>query len=336
MHVVIAVLMFIGRALGMSGRVAAQGGDFGTFVTPFPENDRYRVQVIGDAMSSGLLEALKEEMAQTPRFEIDGKHYWLSGLLKSDIDQQVKQIAERLKKSPPNLVVIMLGVQDRLSMRIDGRRANVGSTAWKAEYSRRIDLLMRTFRDSKVGVIWVGLPVMRREDVNEDAQMMNELFRARTLVNGARFIDIHASFADQDGSYDPYGPDVEGKSRRLRDRDGVHFSWHGSRKLAHFVERELKRVAQMAWDERTIPLVGNEEEQARIRPPSTVKLAPLAKPLAGAGGAGSNGQPAIMKQAGMSSAAPGGIAAENTDVTLNLPGNGGQPQSFRIEILRPA
>src|SRR5690606_28033049 len=122
---------------------------------------------------------------------------------------------------------------------------------------------------------WVSLPVMRRQDMNEDAEMINDLIRSRALANGVRFVDIFASFADADGNYNPYGPDLAGKTKLLRDQDGVHFTDTGYRKLGYFVLRELKRAATQAWEERTIPLAGNEAEQARIRPVQTVKLAPL-------------------------------------------------------------
>ena len=38
------------------------------------------------------------------------------------------------------------------------------------------------------------------------------------------------------------GPDFEGQMRILRSGDGVHFTKFGARKLAHYVERELRRV----------------------------------------------------------------------------------------------
>ncbi len=332
MNALLSLLVSCGLALLMaSGPAGAQIGASATFITPFPDGDRYRVQVYGDAMSAGLHEALKEEMGEEARFAIDGKHRWLAGLLKADIDEEARQIAGRLKADATDIAIVMLGTQDRLALRKDGRRIGVGSAEWKVEYSRRLDVMMRTLRQGKVGVIWVGLPVMRRQDATNDAEMMNELIRSRALANGARFIDIFASFADEDRNYNSHGPDLDGKSRLLREGDGVHFTWHGSRKLAHFVERELKRAAQTAWDERTIPLAGTEAEQTRIRPPSNVKLAPLPQILAG----GAKGtRPAAKRNAAAEAA--GGIAADNSQITVNLPGAQGRIEAIKLEIVRPA
>jgi hypothetical protein len=40
------------------------------------------------------------------------------------------------------------------------------------------------------------------------------------------------------------GPDFEGQTRRLRAGDGVHFTKPGARKLAHYLEREIRRALQ--------------------------------------------------------------------------------------------
>lgn len=342
MRIVIALLLVVVAAgLGWAPPAQAQGSDGASFLDPFPEGDRYRVQVYGDAMAEGLLEGLAELMAQEPRFAIEKKNRWLGGLMKSDADQEAKTIEGALGTSPPHIAIFMLGAGDRVAFRRpNGRRAGVGSDEWKEEYARRLDLVMRAVRKRSVAVFWVGLPVMRREDANDDAEMMNELFRSRALANGVRFVDIFASFADADKSYDAHGPDIAGKTRLLREPDGVHFTWAGHRKLAYFVERELKRAAQQAWDERTIPLAGSESEQSRIRPPTTVKLAPVgsqakdrqaaaAAPSALAGAA-VPGRPSAAGQAG------DGVSADHSRITMRTIGEQGREESVTVEILRPA
>ncbi|MGE0699008.1 MAG: GDSL-type esterase/lipase family protein [Hyphomicrobiaceae bacterium] len=314
----------------------AQAPDGASLLDPFPENDRYRVQVWGDQMADGLLEGLVEQAGDEPRLAIDKKIRWLSGLLKADLDQETKAIEVSLATGAPHIVVLMLGAGDRLAVRLNNRRFGVGSDEWKEEYARRADLVMRAFRKRNIGVFWLALPIMRRQDVNDDVEVMNEVFRSRALANGVRFIDIYGSFADADKSFNPYGPDLAGKMRLLRDSDGVHFTAAGYRKLAYFVERELKRAASQAWDERTIPLAGSEPEQARVRPPPTVKLAPLGagtRPEAAAGGGG------FRQSAGKSAQSvgdEGGIRAETSRITLRSLGEKGREESVTLEILRPA
>lgn len=328
------ILMVLAGTTLPTGQALAQGSEAGSFLDPFPENDRYRVQVWGDQMGDGLLEGLAELLADEPRLQLDKRLRSLSGLLKVDIDQEAKSIDASLAAGVPHIAVFMLGAGDRLTFRRGNRRIAVGSDEWKDEYARRIDVIVRALRKRSVAVFWVGLPVMRRQDASDDAEMMNEIFRGRALANGVRYIDIFASFAEADKSYSPHGPDLAGKIRLLRDQDGVHFTGSGYRKLAYFVERELKRAAAQAWDERMIPLAGSEAEQARVRPAPTVKLAPLTAPgkqpaVAGPGGERPAARPAVADGSD-------GIKAESSRITLRSIGETGREENVTLEILRPA
>ncbi|MCG8558382.1 MAG: DUF459 domain-containing protein, partial [Hyphomicrobiales bacterium] len=118
-------------------------------------------------------------------------------------------------------------------------------------------------KGSRAAIYWVGLPIMRSKTHNQNMQVMNEIFREKAFLNGVKFIDTFNGFADQFGRYSAYGPDLSGQIRKLRARDGVHFTMRGYRKLAHFVEREIRRDMRTAKSERNIPLAGSEAEQAR-------------------------------------------------------------------------
>ena len=95
-------------------------------------------------------------------------------------------------------------------------------------------------------------------------QLLNELFREKAYFNGIKFIDTWNGFTDQFGRYSAFGPDVSGRVRRLRKSDGIHFTEAGYIKLAHYVEREIKRDLAAAKEERNIPLAGDTPEQTRI------------------------------------------------------------------------
>ena len=105
---------------------------------------------------------------------------------------------------------------------------------------------------------------MRSPGQSSDAEAMNDLFREKAFINGAKFIDTWNGFTDEAGRYSAYGPDMTGQVKRLRADDGVHFTMRGYLKLAHFVEKELRRDLNLAKIERNIPLAGNEEEQAKV------------------------------------------------------------------------
>lgn len=126
-----------------------------------------------------------------------------------------------------------------------GRRAGSSlefrGDQWEKIYARRIDDTIAALKSKGVPVFWVGLPSIRGTRSTSDAAYLNDLYRARAEKAGAVYIDVWDGFIDEAGKYTNFGPDFEGQMRRLRSGDGVYFTKYGARKLAHYVERELRR-----------------------------------------------------------------------------------------------
>ena len=162
---------------------------------------------------------------------------------------------------------------------------------WASIYSKRIDDTVAALRSKGVPVFWVGLPSIRGARSTADAVYLNDLYRARAQRAGAIYIDVWDGFVDENGRFATFGPDFEGQRRRLRSGDGVFFSQAGARKLAHYVERELRRhmsnrvpVALPSG-----PLEPLPEGQSAARPLSG-PVVPLTTPVSAGnllGGAGS-------------------------------------------------
>jgi hypothetical protein len=112
---------------------------------------------------------------------------------------------------------------------------------WAEIYSRRIDETIAALKSKGVPVFWVGLPAIKGAKSTADAVYLNDLYRGRAEKAGAIYIDVWDGFVDEGGKFTTNGPDYEGQVRRLRSADGVYFTKYGARKLAHYVERELRR-----------------------------------------------------------------------------------------------
>jgi uncharacterized protein len=112
---------------------------------------------------------------------------------------------------------------------------------WAEIYSKRIDDTIAAMKSKGVPVLWVGLPSIRGGKSTADAVYLNDLYRARAERAGIVYIDIWDGFVDEAGKYSNFGPDYEGQMRRLRSADGVFFTKAGALKLAHYVEREIRR-----------------------------------------------------------------------------------------------
>jgi len=332
----LAVLLAL-TLIGCWAPAVAQDAPSGTsYLTPFPEGDTYKLQVYGDAFAEGLIDGLGEAFAGDRRMQVARKHRPLAGIARADFDSEMR--TEEASREPLQIGVIMIGIGDRIAIRQDAReRLVLGSPEWREEYGRRVDRFIKILKRRNVAVYWVSQPIMRRFEVNDPAQMMNDIVRDKAYLNGIKFIDVQAQFADESGNYSAYGPDITGRQRLLREADGVQFTHAGNRKLALFVEQEIKRDLSQARKERSIPLAGSESEQERI---SALKPRPATAPDAGTAKAeDGEAKPAPSPGGAASTTAtesPLDQKAENGRITLKSVGAAGREEAFTLDLPRPA
>jgi len=239
------------------------------------------IVVMGDAMADWLAYGLEDAFADSPEIAVIRNAKRNSGLLryefKSDLDWW-HAARDMLAREKADYVVMMLGASDHQNIsekdlaketkedankgqddnqqtRVDdpensiiapepGKKAGViefRSDQWADIYSRRIDATIAALKSKGVPVFWVGLPAIRGPKGTADAVYLNDLYRARAEKAGAIYIDVWDGFVDESGKFNMHGPDLEGQLRRLRSWDGVYFTTYGARKLAHYVEREIRR-----------------------------------------------------------------------------------------------
>jgi hypothetical protein len=286
------------------------------------------VMVMGDSMADWLGYGLEEAFSDSPEIAIVRKAKIHSGLIRyeprSDLDWW-HVARDLLSKEKADFVVMMLGVDDRTSIREsqaerdadkkdkdekagdkkspdsakdaskdDDEDAKADDDAapiapepkrstrpgvaefrterWEQIYTRRIDDTIAALKSKGVPVLWVGLPSIRGTRSTADAVYLNDLYRARAEKAGIVYVDVWDGFVDDAGKFSYMGPDFEGQNRRLRSGDGVHFTKNGARKLAHYVERELRRFIA----NRALPMALPSGQQLQGVPGE-----PAARPVAG-------------------------------------------------------
>jgi hypothetical protein len=233
------------------------------------------VVVIGDSFAEWLAYGLEQVFAETPQIGIMRKIKTDLGLVRDDArldapewTQAIKDLLPATEK--PNAIVVMLGVNDRSSLRerapppketnspsdhdhpapaaADAKRQPPSASyefhtdKWAELYSKRIDDMIAVLKTRGVPIIWVGLPAIRGAKSTSDMSYLDELYRARADKAGIAYVDIWDGFVDDQGRYVQDGPDFEGQTRRLRTYDGVYFTKAGAEKLGHYVEHDLRRV----------------------------------------------------------------------------------------------
>lgn len=322
--------------------VANAQDNFGidSYITPFPKNDVYEVRMVGDSLAAGLQYAIADSLGKDPRVRVNPQRWTLKRLTSNSFDSQMRALQEDAQTAGLNVAVVMAGTWDRRNVRdSNGRRLSKGSEAWRAEFGRRVDATMKTLKKARVAVYWVGLPPFRRSDANELVQIMNEVFRERAYLNGVRFIDAYQNFVGEESAYAAYGPDLSGKIKLLRERDGIHLSYTGNQKLAYFVERAIKRDMDQARRERAIPLDGDVAQQSAIRP----ETAPETKTDASSTMSWLTGTSQVPAESdggisrGFFGAGRGGEQkAENSRISLSTVDPNGREQIISVDIVRPA
>ena len=208
-----------------------------------PAQATFHVQVIGDTLAIAAYEGLTDAFADKPEIGFTDQARDASGLVRPDYFDWGKYAADAAKaKDKPDFVVIMLGTNGNQPIRDGADVLEALSDRWRDLYAPRVDALLAPFIAAHIPVAWIGLPPMRTEKFDTLAVKLNAIFRERVERAGGKFIDIYDAFADEDGGYNAFGPDVEGQKVKLRLSDGIHFTKAGERKIAHFLEAEIRRV----------------------------------------------------------------------------------------------
>jgi hypothetical protein len=235
-----------------------------SYINPFPNGDRYRVLVVGDSLGDGLWSGLYRAFEDDATLEFIQRAKNSTGFARPDSYDWNNELTDILKQDTYQIAVIMFGDNDAQPIKSGKDWLKVGSDAWREVYGKRVEAFIKKLRAANIAVYWVGLPIMRSENQNADAEALNDVYREKAFINGAKFIETWNGFTDESGRFSAYGPDMTGQVKRLRADDGIHFTMRGYLKLANYVEKELRRDLNLAKIERNIPLAGNEDEQAKV------------------------------------------------------------------------
>jgi uncharacterized protein len=277
-----------------------------------------KILVFGDSMADWLAYGLEDGFSESPEIGIVRKHKTVSGLIRYDSRNEAQdwvQIArDIIAAEKPHAIVFMVGLHDRQPIRErqptrnapqPGQPANLQSPdasetepliaapepqrgrfhefrneKWQELYTKRIDDTIAALKTAGVPVLWVGLPSIRGTRSTNDALYLDELYRARAEHAGIIYVDVWDGFVDEQGRFTARGPDFEGQIRPLRPSDGVHFTRAGAKKLAHYVDRELRRLALSPFS--TIALPAPEPAMPVTPPPARPGIQgprPLAGPV---------------------------------------------------------
>lgn len=186
------------------------------------------VAVMGDSLADGIWASLYRGYIHSQKLVAVRRHAVNSaGFTGYSFEAEFEKIAAQ---ESIDLVVFMVGANDRQRVfaQDNGKEwAAFRTERWHGIYRQNIQRFLGLLQAKKVPIVWIGLPIMRKEEANEDAKMLNGIFRELATAHGAVFVDIGPVTANKDGEYDPFLEDDKGRKRRFRNDDGVHFTDFG-------------------------------------------------------------------------------------------------------------
>jgi hypothetical protein len=137
---------------------------------------------------------------------------------------------------------MMLGSNDRQSIRVERESVDPDNERWRGLYAERVDQVMQVMKARGVpGLLGRRAAAARPANLGPTCSSSTPSTRSGPSATASVFVDVWNGFIDEHGAYTQFGPDFAGQVRRLRTADGVHFTVAGARKLALFLEQDLRR-----------------------------------------------------------------------------------------------
>ena len=201
-----------------------------------------KVLVVGDFVGDSLGDGLKTAFETTPGIVIETRANGSSGLVRDDYFDWPAKLPGYVAEVKPSLIIVSLGANERQPMSIGGEMEKFRTDRWFTEYTRRVAAFATLAHGQQLPLLWVGMPPFQSSSMTADMVTLNGIFRAEAEKAGGTFIDIWEGFVDESGKFVMTGSDINGQQVRLRGSDGINLTKAGKRKLAFYVEKDIRKL----------------------------------------------------------------------------------------------
>jgi hypothetical protein len=241
-------LLLLSLVFAFSGLVSA--AETTAAVSPSPSANPTSIAVFGDSLADGLWSGLSTVIKRRcPDCRLYRHSKIGAGLTRPDYLAWFEALPQSLDEEKPQIAVFMIGANDRQGLRDLNRRGYLfRSEGWRGIYAARIKGLIELMRDRDIKVVWVGLPIMLKEDDEKDARYLDEVFATAAQETGAQFLALAHAFVDEEGKFTTHQADSKGKPQQIRHSDGIHFTGYGYELLANKAWQEVERLLKAQQD----------------------------------------------------------------------------------------
>lgn len=204
---------------------------------PVPADEKTVTTIlsIGDAIGGGLGAGLARVTEPGGEYDVSIRFNEESGLARPEVYDWPATVPKIIAGNAYDVIVVMLGTNDRQMIRSGDMRYDFGTPEWTAAYTSQANLMLDQLAAAKARVIWVAPPPMK--DPEYDAAMRSIAALQKELVEkrGMTYLDLRPQFTNADGSYTDSFTDATGNVVKLRGRDGISFFKAGNNRMGELV-----------------------------------------------------------------------------------------------------
>lgn len=214
----------------------------------------YRILIIGDsfiAVYGGVGDPLERELLKFKDVKVYRLGRVASGLSRPDYFNWELTAKELIDQQNPNIAIVMLGLNDAQALTTPEGKVVVnyvkfGKEEWKKEYGKRVENLLNIFKENKILVFWIGLPIMKNKSFSDKIEILNSIYEEVTKnYENAYFIPTQNLLADENGNYTAYLKEKDGKNRLVRSGDGIHLTYFGGEIVVQEIIEEMQKVIKL-------------------------------------------------------------------------------------------
>jgi len=210
---------------------------------PTPDR-KLAIWVGGDSMAMVFGQSLVAMADQTGVIDTALDYHISSGLSRPDFFDWPKRLKKEMESFQPDVPVALFGANDAQDVDYEGKVLYFGSDEWLALYHERVGEAMDILSgEQKRPVWWVGMPITRLADYNKNIRILNSVYKEEAAKrDNVTYVDTYGMFGDADGAYTDYLPALGGKTERVRQEDGIHWSRAGGDLVAAEVLEQISRL----------------------------------------------------------------------------------------------
>ena len=236
--------------------------------TPAPPV-RCKIMMMGDSMMEDLGPRTHRRLRQRKGLNFILSAKYSTGLCRPDFFDWPAHMREAIAEHKPNILVVFIGANDGQPIKHNGTFTPTGGQTWRDCYGTKMQEIVDIAHAHGTKVIWVGLPGIggRYSKLLAETSVAQQEFCTRT---GIPFIDTRPTLSDENGEFQAFRKDKNGKIVRLRRPDKTHLTPEGNNLLIDQLMPELEKHLHAFSAEH--PELCLSEEEARNMGPATLSV----------------------------------------------------------------